>query len=103
MFFKTERSATTTESEAPKMTGSRNRRAATVASAAALVALTRSTVDAQANAAYGEYPYVGCYMDSKDRAMPYMTAIQDVTLDTCAGHCMAMGYAYMGLEYSHEW
>lgn len=83
---------------------SRNRRAVTVG-LAALVALTRRTADAQeeANPAYNTYTYIGCFKDEKDRAMEYLANPSVVTQESCAADCMSGGYAYMGLEFEHEW
>lgn len=84
--------------------GGRNRLAATVGFVA-LVMVARRTAEAQeeANDAYGTYPYIGCFKDERDRAMPYVANPQNVTLDTCAALCLGNEYKYMGLQYEHEW
>lgn len=70
---------------------------------AALVALTRGTAEAQeqANTAYGTYPYIGCFKDERERAMPFVANPTTVTLDSCAALCT--GYKFMGLQFQHEW
>lgn len=85
---------------------SRNRWGATVGFAA-LVALTRRTAEAQnddePNPAYGTYRLIGCFKDERDRAMPYVANPSHVTQDSCSALCVGAGYAYMGLQFGHEW
>lgn len=79
---------------------SRNRRVATVGFAA-LVALTRRTTEAQA--AYENYPLVGCFKDYRSRAMEFNTNTVVKTLEACAVQCIGHGKDFFGIEYEHEW
>lgn len=69
----------------------------------AALSTTRRLVDAQA--AYGNFPYEGCFQDTKARVLPHQETVRPLTLDDCAAACLAntKEVYYAGLEFGQEW
>lgn len=70
---------------------------------AALASLTWSVADAQV--AYDNYPFVGCYVDQRARALPKQHVLPSITLAGCVAACISdePSWKYAGLEYGQEW
>lgn len=72
-------------------------------SSAALAAIVLGFGRLQISEASDTYPYIGCYNDKDERAMPIMKFPDPLTMESCASLCIEDNYSYMGLQFGREW
>jgi len=46
--------------------------------------------------------FLGCFKDTKDRALPYNASHGGASVDTCVDQCGEKGYKYVGRQYDGE-
>lgn len=86
-----------------RKSGSRRLALRSSPSTAALAAFVLGFGRLQILEASDTYPYVGCYNDENERAMPVEMFPDPLTLESCASLCIGDNYPYMALQFGSEW